>query len=82
MKKIFLIIAITSLLTSCDDNDDKPATDVKLTNTYYGHRRKCITEITHNGCQYIGSFNGYNSDWGTHSGTCNNPIHTSLKPTK
>lgn len=38
-----------------------------------------IQEITHDGCQYIGHFQGGKDDWGTHKGNCTNPLHTPVK---
>lgn len=83
MKKVFLILATASLLISCADEPKKGDVVIKRTETFYAvdAHRKCITEITHEGCQYIGSFNGYDSDWGTHKGNCTNPIHKQTKDT-
>ncbi len=34
-----------------------------------------IEVIELDGCQYVVSFRGSHSNWGTHKGNCKNPIH-------
>jgi hypothetical protein len=71
MKHLFLLISLF-VFVSCGE----PNTTRKTTSLTYGNNApKEIEEIEIEGCQYIGSFCGYNTDWGTHKGTCTNPIH-------
>ncbi len=70
MKKIILTIPVLSL-ASCGE----PTVSTKTTGATYGSINSNIEEIEFEGCQYIGSFLGGQSDWGSHKGNCTNPIH-------
>jgi hypothetical protein len=71
MKHLFLVLSLF-IMVSCDE----PNTPRKTTTVTYGNNvPKAIEEIEIEGCQYIGSFNTSNTDWGTHKGNCTNPIH-------
>lgn len=63
------------ILVGC--NSTQPTINPTLSEGTYGTPNNVhhIQEITYEGCQYIGLFNGGQHDWGTHKGTCNNPIH-------
>jgi hypothetical protein len=73
MKKLITLIAITTLLVSCE----APTNKAKSTGHTYGtdDRSGEIQIMTYDGCEYIGSFRQSNTDWGTHKGDCSNPIH-------
>lgn len=71
MKHLILLILLFALV-SCDE----PTIQTKTSSATYGIGISLdIQEIEHEGCQYIGSFRGSNTDWGTHKGNCTNPIH-------
>lgn len=76
MKKIIFILILGLTLTSCLESN----IDRKVTKTTYGSGFE-LEEMTYDGCQYIGYFNGSNCDWGTHKGNCTNPIHKQSKVT-
>jgi len=82
MKKVLLLVSLITIV-SCNSNKDK--VDFKTTKTLgtYGTTQygREVQEITIDGCQYIGFFDGSNADWGTHKGNCNNPIHKQNKVT-
>lgn len=73
MKTITLTV-VALALTSCEGNNNSLKS--KDTDATYGLYETNIEQITFEGCQYIGKFGGYNTDWGTHKGNCNNPIHS------
>ena len=77
MKKTFLILLIGLTIVSCET----PNVDRKNTGIIYSDGGSEVEEIVIDGCQYIGQFGGYNSDWGSHKGNCNNPIHQQSKVT-
>lgn len=71
MKQLTLLVLVFTM-TSCDE----PTLSKKKSTETYGHiGGSPMEEIEYEGCQYIGSFNAVNSDWGTHKGNCTNPIH-------
>jgi hypothetical protein len=76
MKRILILISITFLITSCNENLGPKAPDSKrmeldLASKYHDQNYKVYTL---EGCEYIlvGSGNG---QWGSHKGNCKNPIH-------
>ena len=71
MRKLLITLVIGLTIVSCNEPNVNP----KYTGTRYGEFGNEIQEITIDGCQYIGQFYGSKSDWGTHKGNCNNPIH-------
>ena len=73
MKKIGLLLLLSIAIISCDNPKD--------TGVRYGVSGRPIQELVIDGCQYIGQFNGANTDWGSHKGNCNNPIHKQNKVT-
>lgn len=77
MKKIGLLLLLSIAIISCDDPNVSP----KDTGVRYGLSGRPIQELVIDGCQYIGQFNGANTDWGSHKGNCNNPIHKQNKVT-
>lgn len=77
MRKLLLTLVIGLTIVSCNEPNITP----KNTGTKYGEYGQDIQELTIDGCQYIGHFRGSNTDWGTHKGTCNNPIHKENKIT-
>jgi|LakMenEpi03Aug12_release.lakeMendotaPanAssembly.Ray.scaffolds.fasta_scaffold2844684_1 hypothetical protein len=76
MRKLLLTLVIGLTIGSCTE----PNVDRKYTGIRYGDGDE-LEEIVIDGCQYIGQFGGFNTDWGTHKGTCNNPIHKENKVT-
>lgn len=70
MKKILVTLLILGI-TSCNQQ----TIPKKTSGIVYSPGGQTITEITVEGCQYIGHFDGSNTDWGTHKGNCDNPIH-------
>jgi hypothetical protein len=74
MKK--LIIISTLLIYSCSPKTEglkhieQKHYDLDLPNTH-----ATITEYTIDGCQYIGYLDGYQGNYITHKGNCNNSIH-------
>lgn len=81
MKSIFLIVAVMALVSCQETPVTGTVASVESTDTRYGmeHNRKDIEVMTYDGCQYIGHFAGSHTDWGTHKGNCNNPIHDKAK---
>ena len=77
MKKIGLLLLLSVAIISCDD----PNITSKDTGVKYGVSGQPLEELVIDGCQYIGHFSGSNTDWGTHKGTCTNPIHKENKVT-
>jgi len=77
MKNIGLLLFLTIIIISCEQANVMP----KDTGTRYGESGRPIQQIVIDGCQYIGQFNGSNTDWGTHKGNCANPIHKQNKVT-
>lgn len=77
MRKLLLILVIGLTIVSCEE----PNVERKNTGIIYSEEGDEIQEIVIDGCQYIGRFGGYNRDWGTHKGNCNNPIHKQNKAT-
>lgn len=77
MKKIGLLLLLSVAIISCDD----PNVTSKDTGVKYGVTGRPLEELVIDGCQYIGQFDGSNTDWGTHKGNCNNPIHKQNKVT-
>jgi hypothetical protein len=76
MKRILILISITFLITSCNENLGPKAPDSKrmeldLASKYHDQNYKVYTL---EGCEYIlvGSGNG---QWGSHKGNCKNRIH-------
>ena len=76
MRKLLLTLVIGLTIGSCET----PNVDKKTTGYFYTEGGAQIQEITVEGCQYIGYFGG-DASWGTHKGTCNNPIHKQTKVT-
>ena len=76
MRKTGLILLLGLTIISCSE----PNVDRKYTGIRYGDGAE-VEEIVIDGCQYIGQFGGFNTDWGTHKGNCNNPIHKQTKVT-
>jgi hypothetical protein len=76
MKKVLLLVSLITLVSCNEPNVTKTSTGI-IINT----NGSDVEEITIDGCQYIGYFHGSNCDWGTHKGTCNNPIHQKSKVT-
>ena len=76
MRKLLLTLVIGLTIGSCSE----PNVDRKNTGIIYGDGAE-VEEIVIDGCQYIGQFGGFNTDWGTHKGNCNNPIHIQNKVT-
>lgn len=79
MKKILFISLSFLILTSCTDSNLQS----KSTTITFGTNGipRSIEEYTIDGCQYIGWLHGNYSDWCTHKGNCNNPIHKLQKDT-
>ena len=77
MKKTFLTLLLGLTIVSCET----PNVDRKSTSYVYTEHGHSIEEIVIDDCQYIGQFDGSNTDWGTHKGNCNNPIHKQNKVT-
>ena len=76
MKKILILISITFLITSCNENLGPKAPDSKrmeldTTSKYYDQNYRVYTL---EGCEYIVGGSG-NTQWGSHKGNCKNPIH-------
>ncbi len=71
MKKIFLFLLTGLMVISCEE----PNIERKSTGIIYSNDGDEVEEMVIDGCQYIGQFDGLNTDWGTHKGNCNNPIH-------
>ena len=70
-----LILLFTTLFTSCDNEKKGPKApeEKRIDNTsrYYDQNYKVYTL---EGCEYI--VVGYGKErWGSHKGTCKNPIH-------
>jgi len=65
MKKLLEIllyhVCLVLLISLASCNASKPPLDIEV--------------IECDGCQYVVSFRGSHSNWGTHKGNCNNPIH-------
>ena len=76
MRKLLLTLVIGLTIGSCSE----PNVDRKYTGIIYGDGAE-VEEMVIDGCQYIGQFGGFNTDWGTHKGNCNNPIHKQTKVT-
>ena len=55
----YVCLVLTLSLASCNAN--KPPLDIEV--------------VEWDGCQYVVSFIGSHSNWGTHKGNCKNPIH-------
>lgn len=68
MKKIFLILTI--VFVGCEPQNTPTKQVLRQSDLGF-----VMEEITYEECQYIGHFSGHQSNWGTHKGTCNNPIH-------
>ena len=77
MRKLLLTLVIGLTIGSCSE----PNVERKNTGMIYSDKGHQIQEIIIDGCQYIGQFDGYNTDWGSHKGNCNNPIHKQNKVT-
>jgi len=75
MRKLLLTLVIGLTIGSCEESNIVN----KDTGVRYGINGYHLQEITHEGCQYIGQFDSDKSDWGTHKGNCNNPIHKLIK---
>ena len=71
MRKLLVTLVIGLTIGSCSE----PNVDRKYTGIIYSNGGDEVEEMVIDGCQYIGQFGGYNTDWGTHKGNCNNPIH-------
>jgi hypothetical protein len=76
MKRILILISITFLITSCNENLGPKAPDSKrmeldLASKYHDQNYKVYTL---EGCEYI-LVGGGNGQWGSHKGNCKNPIH-------
>ena len=76
MKKISILISITFLITSCNENLGPKAPDSKRMeldseSKYYDQNYKVYTL---EGCEYI-LVGGGNGQWGSHKGNCKNSIH-------
>jgi len=76
MKRILILISITFLITSCNQNLGEKAPDAKRmeldsTSRYYDQNYKVYTL---EGCEYI-LVGGGNGQWGSHKGNCKNLIH-------
>jgi hypothetical protein len=76
MKRILILISITFLIESCNENLGPKAPNSKrmeldLASKYHDQNYKVYTL---EGCEYIlvGSGNG---QWGSHKGNCKNRIH-------
>ena len=76
MRKLLVTLVIGLTIGSCSE----PNVERKNTGIVYGDGAE-VEEIVIDGCQYIGYFGGHNTDWGTHKGNCNNPIHIQNKVT-
>jgi hypothetical protein len=75
MKILLFLTLLVIGLSSCGEATIHPKS---LGHTYESGsvQPKDIEEIEVDGCQYIGSFSGSgDTNWGTHKGTCTNPIH-------
>jgi hypothetical protein len=76
MKKILILISITFLITSCNENLGPKAPNSKRmeldsTAQYYDQNYKVYTL---EGCEYI--VVGHSKfQWGSHKGNCKNRIH-------
>lgn len=68
--KLLFVLALSTMY-SCEGQN----TTKKSTGIIYNGCGGEVEEMTIEGCQYIGHFSGSNTDWGTHKGNCNNPIH-------
>lgn len=77
MRKLLLTLVIGLTIVSCEE----PNVERKDTGIIYTDAGDEVEEVVIDGCQYIGQFDGYNTDWGTHKGNCNNPIHKQNKVT-
>ena len=77
MRILILTLVIGLTIGSCTE----PNIIKKNTGFIYNEDGTELQELTIDGCQYIGYFTGSNTDWGTHKGTCNNPIHKENKVT-
>ena len=77
MRKLLLTLVIGLTIGSCET----PNVDRKNTGIIYTDAGAEVEEVVIDGCQYIGQFDGYYTDWGTHKGNCNNPIHKQNKVT-
>lgn len=68
MKKVLIVVLVLVLFASCNipqgqsTNISIGVSTIKVYNFY--------------GCEYLGKLNDSNSDFLTHKGDCNNPIHT------
>ena len=82
MRKTFITLLLTLfflplLMNSCNEEDRTKAPQSKKmeldsTSQYYDQNYKVYTL---EGCEYIVA--GYGKDrWGSHKGTCKNPIHS------
>ena len=77
MKKILILISITFLITSCNNDNLGPKApnskrmELDSTSQYYDQNYKVYTL---EGCEYIVIGSG-NIRWGSHKGNCKNPIH-------
>lgn len=77
MRKLLLTLVIGLTIVSCSE----PNVERKEIGIIYSDAGDEVEEIVIDNCQYIGQFSGYNTDWGTHKGNCNNPIHKQNKVT-
>jgi hypothetical protein len=66
-----LLILLSLALCACET----PNVEHKGTGFRYGSAGNEMKEYNIEGCQYIGKIEGSNTDWLTHKGNCNNPIH-------
>jgi hypothetical protein len=76
MKRILILISITFLIASCNENLGPKAPDSKrmeldTTSKYYDQNYRVYTL---EGCEYIVGGSG-NTQWGSHKGNCKNRIH-------
>jgi hypothetical protein len=76
MKRILILMPITFLIASCNENLGPKAPDAKRmeldsTSQYYDQDYKVYTL---EGCEYVVIGVG-NTRWGSHKGNCKNPIH-------
>ncbi len=78
--KYVVLLFLMSLIASCDEeitNNDSVNTDESIHITEVRDNNGIIQyeKITASGHEYI-RFGSGNGQWGGHSGTCPNPIHT------
>ena len=76
MKRILILISITFLIASCNENLGPKAPDSKRmeldSKSKYCDQNYRV--YTLEGCEYIVGGSG-NTQWGSHKGNCKNPIH-------